>query len=152
MQVGGFRESHDNGVGARAEYSCVTIVGQCNIFNFSHETLSMCGLLTVFPDLIRALAERAIGFLCEELRSFCPVEASGGSDDVLIWHECFPQFLQLDISGFGVICITFQVAPVSELLRLLLTCEFQEHGFLFFLKFFTIKERVLLLFKALQKS
>ena len=98
----------------------------------------MRGLESLLAHLVRALAERAVGFLSEELRSFCPVEGSDGSDDVLIWHECFPQFLQLYISGLGMICITFQVAPVSELLRLLLTCEFQDHGFFFFLEVFAV--------------
>ena len=105
----------------------------------------MRGLESLLAHLVRALAERAVGFLSEELRSFCPVEGSDGSDDVLIWHECFPQFLQLYISGLGMICITFQVAPVSELLGLLRASEFQDNSFFFAFEIFIV-------LKALQKS
>ena len=122
MQVGGLGESHDDGVGARAENSRVSIVGQGNVLNFGNDTLSMRGLGTLSTELVRALTERAIGFLCEELWSFCPVEGSDSSNDVLVRHECFPQFLQLDVPSLGVISVTLQVAPVSKLLGPLLAC------------------------------
>jgi len=51
--------------------------GSRNPGNLGHKSLGMGSLSALWRDLIRALAERAIGFLFEELRELGPGERLG---------------------------------------------------------------------------